>query len=229
MLLLLLALLAAPKSKDDTADAPVIQQRLRACGHSEGAVRFPWETKDGPKTALAYACTAKNQTTVLVYAPLPSGQYGLVCDSAPFPGVAHEMTGHVVLGKHLLHLQSIVFSPDEERVIEAVLQPRWGKCATLGTSDIRHPDDGPLWREPRGGVEKAIAVVRDAGEVVAVLPLRRRFELYESVCDGIGPRILPGHCRAHRPSVTVEEDLRARDATDGNRPHGREQVRVFVR
>ncbi len=154
---LALVLLSAqdPKARDTTADAPIIQQRLRTCGHSEGPVRFLWETQAGApaKAALAYACSRRGETVVLLYAPLPSGQYGLVCDSTPFAGVAHKLSGRVFGGRTFLHLHSIVFSPEEERDVEVVLEPRWGKCTTIAASDVRHPDDGPTLREPRAGID----------------------------------------------------------------------------
>jgi len=40
---------------------------------------------------------------------------------------------------------------------------------------------------PRGGVRKRIALVHENGAPLAVIALRRRFDLWESVCDGVVP------------------------------------------
>lgn len=42
--------------------------------------------------------------------------------------------------------------------------------------------------QPRGDLKKRIALVSEGGEPIAVIPLRKRGELHESVCDGIVPQ-----------------------------------------
>lgn len=49
------------------------------------------------------------------------------------------------------------------------------------------PDLFRLLAERRGTMRKSIALVLERGEPVAILPLRRRYEVHESVCDGIVP------------------------------------------
>jgi hypothetical protein len=146
---------AAGPPGDDTAEAPVIQRKLKACGHSVGPVRFLWEAQAGApaKPALAFACAKDGKSTLLVYAPLPSGQYGLVCDSAPVVGVVHSLEAITHAARTLIYLQSLSLSPDEQRVAEALFQPRWGKCTIVAQSDLRHPEDGAVLREPKGGIE----------------------------------------------------------------------------
>jgi len=44
-----------------------------------------------------------------------------------------------------------------------------------------------LLAQQRGPLRKRVALVLEAGEPIAVIALRRRFDLWESVCDGIVP------------------------------------------
>lgn len=50
--------------------------------------------------------------------------------------------------------------------------------------------------QPRGDLPKRLALVLEAGDPVAMIALRRRFDLWESVCDGI----LPHTFAAMRPA-----------------------------
>jgi hypothetical protein len=80
--------------------------------------------------------------------------------------------------------------------------------------------------EARADVKKRIALVLDAGQPVALIALRRRFDLWESVCDGIVPHalapLLPGRWDAPRalgvllkvnewlPEVATHREIKAR-------------------
>ncbi|MEX0750421.1 MAG: hypothetical protein WD359_06390, partial [Dehalococcoidia bacterium] len=69
---------------------------------------------------------------------------------------------------------------------------RWSSTLDAAVTSLPDVEACPpelfrLLAEQRGGVRKCIALVLEAGEPLAVLALRKRFELHESVCDGIVP------------------------------------------
>ena len=144
---LLLILLAAPAAKTAEPDDAPVRKALRDCTRSEGPLAFLFNNKP----ALAIACTQKNKTTLRVFGVSPSNLFVPVCDAKEIGGVAAALS-LAKTKKQLLYLVTITHTPEEERVHELAIVPRWGTCEIFAQTDLRHSDEDVVLREPRGGL-----------------------------------------------------------------------------
>jgi hypothetical protein len=153
MLLFAWLLVAGPAPASQPDDS-AITNAIRDCRHVEGPVQFRFIVAGQPdKPAIAYACTSKGTTRLLVFSLLPSGQYGLVSDKKDIVGLATHLAVVREKDPTIVHLVTRVVTPEEERVRELACVPRWGDCQVLATTDVRHPgDEDATLREPRGGI-----------------------------------------------------------------------------
>jgi hypothetical protein len=82
--------------------------------------------------------------------------------------------------------------PAGSRRLAVEWHDRWSTTLDDALNSLPEAESCPhdlfrLLAQPRGDLHKRIALVVEADEPVAVIALRRRFDLWESVCDGIVP------------------------------------------